>query len=1331
MPTYDLSRLTPSLFERLVRALAFAEMGPGGTTFPPGPDGARDFSYSGMIRGFESRGWNGYLVLQSKYKSKTDDPKNDVEWLIRQLAAELSKYKDKERDLRRPDYYLLATNISLSGVSGKRGKQRLRGGHEKISAALDEWKKLIGVRDFHIWSGDQIVDLLARHPTIRQTYAAWVTSGDVLSAMLNELHPRKGTFAQIIRRALSRKLAADQYIPLNEAGSVDSKKLQTSKVFIDLPVTTPANDIAQTPQQKKEFVSSVIELARDRLDPDSGKLSRIVLLGGPGQGKSTTALFAIQLLRATILKQDPISETDPTIRDVITDILKRAANQGLPTTLPRRFPVHISLPAFADSISSANSNTRPPPSILQHIAEEFSRASDSTIDREDLRSWLGLYPWFVIMDGLDEVPPSGERPGVIEAINNFVSEIADAKADVLLGITSRPQGYNKDLADQHWAHWHLTPLEHSHVISYGQALSEAQHPFDKDRQQKIIVALKRAINEPTTARLMVSPLQVTVMHVIVDGGGSAPVGRWALFNEYFQVLKKREKAKGGRTNDVLERNWDHLDPLHHQAGLILQTESETSGGAGAHFTSPRLRLLIDKYLRDCGYSSGARAQRAEELAELALHRLVLLSTRQQGRTEDEGLISFDIRSLQEFMAAAQLTTESDWSEESDESKVPTIEDRLTHIAGVSHWRHVFLIAASRCFSDTALHHLRSAVVGIPRTLDIGDEDRFARTGARLALDMLSDGIGANHPISRYKLTENALELLELGAGEFDDRLISTYADDTAHIYERILRARLHERKTPASRAAWRLILALRGNKEDQFAKIAASAWPTEPEEVMAILEAAGIDAASKQFEHKACWAVAATKPSAVQTYLGKDFANRGGVFDKFQSNRRKGSTLHQVRPLFVRSESKLNTSIRFLTDLKLHMEIIVRTAAKSEPSFAGTFLTDKNAHPQWKLITELMDGQTLTPTRLATFLRGVAANDALADLNSLHAVIPWPAETLLNYSQDRGHLSALADKVEQGELGNSFDWASAERRWLAVGLQQSDFMVDDPCLPFNKKIATVGAPLLKSWSTSGAKDVGEMPALLNLVKNLPNLRARRQVADLAIVAYIVGPENDWLGSDFLKLLELGGTTDYGLAGVLRLDPRIWAKDDQVARILKLIAGFTGYRYNFGDKHSFPHIPLAFNRNPQWRSLLPVICVEILQSTDAVAADLTKLHASATEFRDGDGPSILSAVSAFRVLTKKELTAEEAFHLLGRGGEPYGICHRVLSCEYIPRATREELAVTLIIGGESRGQDVIDLRIALKRLLDARESRLAEEKVWVKKLRLPTGALDVMHEIRRN
>jgi hypothetical protein len=216
---------------------------------------------------------------------------------------------------------------------------------------------------------------------------------------------------------------------------------------------------------------------------------------------------------------DPTVPTDPSIATLVPEIIARAKAEGIFARLPRRYPAYVSLPRFADAISRARNATQPLPSLLSYLASTLSRECDDTIDRTDIRLWLKTYPWIIVMDGLDEVPPSGERRAILDSISRLLTEISDASADVLLVVTTRPQGYNKDFSDEHWEHWRLAELPPERSLAYAKALSIARYPKDSDRRESIDALIEKAARQQSTLRLMTSPLQVTIMHMIVDTGG--------------------------------------------------------------------------------------------------------------------------------------------------------------------------------------------------------------------------------------------------------------------------------------------------------------------------------------------------------------------------------------------------------------------------------------------------------------------------------------------------------------------------------------------------------------------------------------------------------------------------------------------------------------------------------------------------------------------------------------------------------------------------------------------------------------------------------------------
>ena len=169
---------------------------------------------------------------------------------------------------------------------------------------------------------------------IRTRYAAWVTEGDVLASALTLL--KRPGITSVVPLALRRDLRKDRDIRRKDAGQITDKRIYLEDVFVDLPLedwrasryhsTIPAADeddpnfpdteevitsgleIVQTDHSTRlpGVLARLIERSADKLDPASlgsrrrnakigPALNRIVLLGGPGQGKSTVAQFFAQV----------------------------------------------------------------------------------------------------------------------------------------------------------------------------------------------------------------------------------------------------------------------------------------------------------------------------------------------------------------------------------------------------------------------------------------------------------------------------------------------------------------------------------------------------------------------------------------------------------------------------------------------------------------------------------------------------------------------------------------------------------------------------------------------------------------------------------------------------------------------------------------------------------------------------------------------------------------------------------------------------------------------------------------------------------------------------
>jgi len=169
----------------MCQALATYVLGPGIEAFGSGPDGGREASFRGRVPYPSSADpWNGFGILQAKFKERILGTGADATWLRRQVKAELDAWADPGKARvsqgRRPDYLIVATNVPLSGIPGAGGKAR-------IDKLIREYSHRIGLKDWRVWDAGQITALLNAYPDVRRAFAALITPSEVLAQMRDRL----------------------------------------------------------------------------------------------------------------------------------------------------------------------------------------------------------------------------------------------------------------------------------------------------------------------------------------------------------------------------------------------------------------------------------------------------------------------------------------------------------------------------------------------------------------------------------------------------------------------------------------------------------------------------------------------------------------------------------------------------------------------------------------------------------------------------------------------------------------------------------------------------------------------------------------------------------------------------------------------------------------------------------------------------------------------------------------------------------------------------------------------------------------------------------------
>jgi hypothetical protein len=319
MTDYNLAALSTRSFEQMIQALAVKTLGPNTAIFGDGPDGGREATFEGRIPyPNTSSPWEGYGVIQAKFLQRPADSRKDGRWVVDQLTQELRKFTDRKRTLRKPEYYIFATNVVLSPVTG-------HGFKDKVISTLQTYQNLHGLKGFAVWDYDQIRVLLDNNREVAKAYGGWITTGDVLAEIVSFLEIKHPKFDRVIANFLQKELMSNQYANLQQAGHVTKDPVPLSSVFTDLVVSD--RRLYERESEKLPlapgFIAEILMVAQTQCDPESlasltasnsqaqlavktiQRTGKYVLIGGPGQGKTTLGQYVCQLFRVALLVDRP------------------------------------------------------------------------------------------------------------------------------------------------------------------------------------------------------------------------------------------------------------------------------------------------------------------------------------------------------------------------------------------------------------------------------------------------------------------------------------------------------------------------------------------------------------------------------------------------------------------------------------------------------------------------------------------------------------------------------------------------------------------------------------------------------------------------------------------------------------------------------------------------------------------------------------------------------------------------------------------------------------------------------------------------------------------
>lgn len=1051
MPDINFTDFNPRSFEQFTQALAAAVLGPGILVFGDGPDGGREAAYSGVVAYPTSAdNWHGKIVMQAKFKQRPHGDARDAAWLVQQLQEEASAFGSGDREI--PDHYLLVTNVRLSGAQSTGRK----GGQNKVQAAFDKHLKPLGVKNLEVWHQEKIATLLDLYPDLFRSYGAWLGTREVLSAVYQSFEARIPKFGATMLLYLQRELRSQRGTRLQQAGHVGDAAANLERVFVDLPFQVSVDpqtyhifDYSDGGDDSGGILRAILRRLEPKLDPQSlaeivgssgSAPNRHLVLGGPGQGKSTVTQFLAQVMRVRLLRAEPPGSLSADTIAAINAITDRLKELGMPIEGVRRYPIRIDLPLFADAFSAATQRGGHL-SLLAFVSQRIASVTDTpTIDVAILREWLEKYPFVVMLDGLDEVPPSGARREVINAIVEFWDEVASRNADVVMTVTTRPQGYNDDLDPNLYTRWDLVRLMPEQSLAYAERVAMLKL-FDPERRDIVLARLKAAAQAEATAALMISPLQVAILFQLVDQRGTAPTDRWTLFHDYLSVVIKREQEKLGPGGEIIRAHETLIRRIISRVGLLLHVEAEHDGAADAFLTRKRLEAIAEDLLTEEGFEGDELTYLVGGIVTAATDRLVFLEQRTEGRIE------FDVRSLQEFMAAAELMTGEDSS----------IRARLREIAGRTHWQHVYRIAASKAFAAQDATKFRDCIASINRELDCeSPASQAVRRGAATSLDLLVDGLAIGQPKFRNLFLAHSLESLRVDH-EIDLRLTSILRSMGPDAVRGALNPYLTSNDPRERRAGWFLLLACVESRNDWADALAISYWPTKVEEQLAVIMCGFSAPIDSDISEAIGVAIEVISPLSIHSF-SQQFSRRRSSFTDI-SNR-----FAFLSPIFNRA-SLYTVEADVLPGDSQHLTF--RFCPISGPNVVSAF--DAPGTEPWRLsrkVAAFAQAPSIATARDFLVLLHEPEERELAKLMEL----PWPLKTFCKLIDYGLTVAELTQRVSDGEFGDTGDWVSAERRFTRSGMQPVDLEQWQQGVMFDSMVGSIGMPCPSQISRTGASD---------------------------------------------------------------------------------------------------------------------------------------------------------------------------------------------------------------------------------------------------------------------
>ena len=724
MSKYDLGKIGHIEFERMCQSLIQQFIGNGVEIYGAGKDGAREATFKGKAH-FPStvEQWEGSWIFQVKYHDTSLIGINKArKKILEEVDSELRKVTEKYK--HECDNFILMTNVPLSPVFQNGTKDII---NDQIAIKYSK------VKNIAVLGADEICGLLDANPGIRRAYREYITSGDVLDYLLEGIESEQAYLGDVIKSYCFNLLDKDEkHAVLDDAGDSEDKRVKLQDVFIDINVR-PVSKKNEDEDENSSMMWNEMAVTRQKdysaltyLLDDS--IPNIVLVGGPGEGKSTLTQFVSQIHRARITKQSA-QFFENYNESYVQEIEKSRV----------RIPFRIVLKDYAQWFSENNS-----PNILVYLAERITSVTGREVRANDVHKILKKDPILLILDGLDEVPEKKLKNNLVTSTITNIKELRELfNADIKVIATTRPFGYTDEFDPTRFLHLNVLKLSADQAQDYTRKWIDAKK-YDNEEANRILDKFLICLEDKVISVLTTTPLEVTIVLVIIRARGILPKQREELFETYMDTIYQREQKKN---IDLLRTDKELIIGLHNYIAYILQKRVETDETASLMDES-EFQEHVKIYIANQNpmLHRDSLEKTIAQIIKEAEERLILITNNPKGK------VGFPLTSMREFLAAAHLVDTSSDTNERD--------SRFSSIAISPHWRNVVLFFAGRV-GRTRPGEVSSMIDVCRSEIDLKFPDKYLKRGANLVVDMIEDRV-LRVPRNEISAIQYAMTLLDEG-----------------------------------------------------------------------------------------------------------------------------------------------------------------------------------------------------------------------------------------------------------------------------------------------------------------------------------------------------------------------------------------------------------------------------------------------------------------------------------------------------------------------------------------------------------------------------------------